>query len=98
MSIEVKKVKRSLKLVKKHQGSMEVFVTAETTVVGSGSTIQNEGDAFVNEIFGDYLSSEPVLSPAYVSTELDVYWKKKCCKKIAQLDIIGYRNECGCEV
>jgi hypothetical protein len=77
---------------------MEVFGTTETTVVGSSSTIQNEGDAFVNEIFCDYLSSEPVLSPAYVGTELDVYWKKKCCKKNSTIGHHCYRNGCGCEV
>jgi hypothetical protein len=87
MPIKVKKVKDLLvELVKEYQGSMEGFGSTETSVVGSSSTIQNEGDAFVNEIFDAYLSSEPVLPPAYVSTELDVYLEEEMLPRTTQLD------------
>jgi hypothetical protein len=91
MPREVLKVKELLvELLKEYQGSMEGCGT--TDGAAGSSSVQNEGDAEVNEIFDQYLSSQPAMPSSYVSTELDLYLEEEIYSRTMKLDIIGYWN------
>lgn len=94
---ETTKVKDLLvDLVKEYQGSMEGFGTTDGAAGPcSSTTIQNEGDAAVFDIFDQYLSAEPAAPPAFVSTELDLYLEEEMLARTTNLDIIGWWNVAG---
>jgi hypothetical protein len=86
---------QSVDLVKEYQGSMEGFGTTDGVGPSSSSTIQNEGDATVFDIFYQYLFAEPTAPTAFVSTELDLYLEEEMLARTTNLDIIGWWNVAG---
>ncbi|WVZ75364.1 hypothetical protein U9M48_023422 [Paspalum notatum var. saurae] len=90
MHREIMKVRDLLAdLVKEYQSSMEGFGATDG---GAVSTAQNEGDVEVNDIFDQYLSSEPVVPTSYASSELDLYLEENVLPRTMNLDIISWWN------
>ncbi|WVZ95394.1 hypothetical protein U9M48_041163 [Paspalum notatum var. saurae] len=93
MHREIMKVRDLLAdLVKEYQSSMEGFGATDGGAAGTSSTIQNEGDVEVNDIFDQYLSSESVIPTSYASTELDLYLEESVLPRTTNLDIISWWN------